>query len=132
MLAALASQDYVSTLTGAMIEINDSLSSDTPDYRRPELLPRDYIMPPVFHRPVIIGDWILSCVFYPDLLGQLLFTVSVDQRDILRMIARCLEHTADEHFGLDSLRILLRYARPTSRIHLQPWRYAVDSELYAR
>lgn len=137
MLAALASESYETHLIGAMIEtiqLDDaqSVTCDTGevDYRRPVLLPRTHIMANVLGR-VPLGDWVPSCVFYPDLLGQLLFTATIDPRDIVRMIARCLEHTHDEHFGTESLRILLRVAFPTSRLYLQPWLHPVDPQLYA-
>lgn len=75
-------------------------------------------------------------VCFPDILDRFLQVQRktgslISEDDLASMIARCIEHSPSETYGLESLKYLLTFKGDlTVEIKLLPGKYNIDNELY--
>lgn len=82
------------------------------------------------------GHLIHGLVCFPDILDRFLQVQRktgslISEDDLASMIARCIEHSPSETYGLESLKYLLTFKGDlTVEIKLLPGKYNIDDELY--
>lgn len=134
VLDAMNDSRYVSDLTGNMLETrrqddNFPVTFEVISVPTPHTIPLRSTVADMVWSPHPCTDY-RPCVFYPDLLSEVLYRKPVGQKDMLCMIARCVEHGEEEYFAEESLHTLLQKVQPTSELRLLSWKYPIDHKLY--